>query len=474
MGAYLNKICQTPNLDELARRSVQFDQAFTSVSSCSPSRAALLTGSPAHATGMYGLHHSVHHFNAFDATDSLPARLKRLGIFTGIIGKKHVGPRAAFQFDFEQTEENNHINQVGRNITHMKLLARQFLRQANTLDKPFFLYIAFHDPHRCRNEPQFGSFCERFGTGEPGTGRIPDWVPWYYRPEEIELPYNIQDTEAARRDVAAQYTTISRLDQGVGLMLRELEAAGHANDTLILYTSDNGIPFLAGRTNLYEPGIRIPLLMYQPGVRPGISRAMTSLLDIAPTVLHWFHGTNPSLPLQPDIETNEIEPLPYSKSLLHVEHKESAPSEDEAIFASHTHHEVTMYYPMRAIRTRRYKLIHNINFGAPFPIDQDLYASPTFQDILNRTKEGRPLYWYKTLRQYYYRPQWELYDLHSDPLEMHNLHGSPKLQTIETELRERLWRWQRDTRDPWLCAPAGVVVDGHGHCGALDNDLQLD
>lgn len=81
--------------------------------------------------------------------------------------------------------------------------------------RPFLLYVGFHDPHRCgHSEPQFGAFCERYGTGEPGTGRIPDWTPWFYQWDEVQLPYHVQDTEAARRDVAAQYTAMSRLDQG--------------------------------------------------------------------------------------------------------------------------------------------------------------------------------------------------------------------------------------------------------------------
>lgn len=75
--------------------------------------------------------------------------------------------------------------------------------------------MAFHDPHRCGHyEPRFGAFCERFGSGEPGMGRIPDWQPWYYQWEQVQLPYHVPDTEPARRDIAAQYTTMSRLDQG--------------------------------------------------------------------------------------------------------------------------------------------------------------------------------------------------------------------------------------------------------------------
>lgn len=80
----------------------------------------------------------------------------------------------------------------------------------------FFLYVAFHDPHRCgHTNPEYGEFCQRFGNGDVGMGTIPDWQPITYVPEQIQLPYFLPDTISTRRDVAAQYTTISRLDQGI-------------------------------------------------------------------------------------------------------------------------------------------------------------------------------------------------------------------------------------------------------------------
>lgn len=131
MGAYRNRICQTPNLDALAKRSLIFNDAFASVSSCSPSRASILTGRPSHQNGMYGLHQGVHHFNAFKSAKSLPSLLRKHKIRSGIIGKKHVGPADVFRFDYERTEEKYPINQVGRNITQIKLFAREFLQNLN-------------------------------------------------------------------------------------------------------------------------------------------------------------------------------------------------------------------------------------------------------------------------------------------------------------------------------------------------------
>lgn len=81
--------------------------------------------------------------------------------------------------------------------------------------RPFFLYVGFHDPHRCgHTHPEYGAFCQFFGNGETGMGHIPDWHPITYDPTQVEVPHFVQDSLSARRDIAAQYTTISRLDQG--------------------------------------------------------------------------------------------------------------------------------------------------------------------------------------------------------------------------------------------------------------------
>lgn len=132
MGAYRNRINQTPNLDDLAKQSLIFNNAFTSVSSCSPSRAALLTGMPSHQNGMYGLHQGEHHFNSFRSIRSITDILRKNNIRSGLIGKKHVGPAKVFQFDFERTEDKYPINQIGRNITNIKLMVREFLQQNKT------------------------------------------------------------------------------------------------------------------------------------------------------------------------------------------------------------------------------------------------------------------------------------------------------------------------------------------------------
>uniref|UniRef100_A0A3Q3M339 N-sulfoglucosamine sulfohydrolase (sulfamidase) n=1 Tax=Mastacembelus armatus TaxID=205130 RepID=A0A3Q3M339_9TELE len=467
---YNNSVVHTPHLRALARRSLLFNNAFTSVSSCSPSRSTILSGLPQHQNGMYGLHQDVHHFNSFDGVQSLPFLLSQVNVHTGIIGKKHVGPGSVYPFDFAYTEENSSVLQVGRNITRIKLLVRKFF-QTHKKERPFFLYVAFHDIHRCgHSQPQYGAFCEKFGNGEMGMGRIPDWTPKYYTPEQVKVPPFVPDTPVARADLAAQYTTVSRLDQGIGLVLQELRDAGYENDTLVIYSSDNGIPFPNGRTNLYRSGTAEPMLVSSPEHRERwgeTSQAYVSLLDITPTILDWFSIPYPSYSL-------------FSKSFsaVHLTGRSllpalvTEPSSWDTVYASQSLHEVTMYYPTRSVHQGAYHLLHNLHYRMPFPIDQDLYVSPTFQDLLNRTRVGQPTHWFKSLQQYYYRERWELYDTRTDPLETRNLASDPSYGTVLESLRQRLQKWQWETGDPWVCGPDYVLEDKlEPHCRPLYNGL---
>ncbi|XP_057632636.1 N-sulphoglucosamine sulphohydrolase isoform X2 [Chionomys nivalis] len=434
-GAYNNSAITTPHLDALARHSLIFRNAFTSVSSCSPSRASLLTGLPQHQNGMYGLHQHVHHFNSFDKVQSLPLLLRQAGVRTGIIGKKHVGPETVYPFDFAFTEENSSVLQVGRNITRIKQLVRKFLQSQD--DRPFFLYVAFHDPHRCgHSQPQYGTFCEKFGNGESGMGLIPDWMPQTYDPQDVKVPYFVPDTPAARADLAAQYTTIGRMDQGVGLVLQELRSAGVLNDTLIIFTSDNGIPFPSGRTNLYWPGTAEPLLLSSPEhpQRWGqVSEAYVSLLDLTPTILDWFSIPYPSYAIFGS-KTIQL----TGRSLLPALEAEPLWA---TVFGSQSHHEVTMSYPMRS-------------------------------DLLNRTTAGQPTGWYKDLHHYYYRQRWELYDVGRDPRETQNLAADPDFSQVLEMLKAQLTKWQWETHDPWVCAPEGILEEKlTPQCRPLHNEL---
>jgi N-sulfoglucosamine sulfohydrolase len=116
-------------------------------------------------------------------------------------------------------------------------------------------------------------------------------------------------------------------------------------------------------------------------------------------------------------------------------------------YASHTSHEITMYYPMRSVRTRRYKLIHNLASGLQYPFALDLIQSPTWVGV---QQSGATVYAHRPIAQFLHRPEFELYDLASDPDEVVNLADAPAQQALKRELIEKLKAFQAATKDPWF------------------------
>lgn len=464
-SAYNNTVCDTPNLDLLSSQAVTFTKGYTSVSSCSPSRAVLLSGLPSHQNGMYGIQHSVHHFQSFDGVRSLPNILRNNGIMTGLVGKYHVAPTSVYNFDFNATSP---IDQVGRNITHMSHLIRKFLDKANKEDKPFLLYVAFFDTHRggVNTWDRLGPFMNKWGTGAPGMGKIQDWNPKVYDPKKVIVPFFLPDRHAVREDIAAMYTSFNRMDQGIGLFMKELEKAGRKDNTLFLFSADNGIPFPAAKTNLYEPGMGEPMLISSPEHKENWgkkSAAPASLMDFTPTVLDWFKVKYPRYKL------NGQRVKLTGRSLLPLAANPENPDYTHT-FASHQWHGITMAYPMRVLVNSRYRLIHNINWRAPYPMATELYPTSAFQSILNDTRAGKPTGWYKTLHQYYYRDEWELFDLETDPKELKNLATDPSHKEMFESMKKTLGTWLKETNDPWRCMPHSVLLEGE--CHLMDNDFK--
>jgi N-sulfoglucosamine sulfohydrolase len=223
------------------------------------------------------------------------------------------------------------------------------------------------------------------------------------------------------------------MDQGVGHILDGLKQTGHADDTLVIFLSDNGIPFPGAKTTVYDPGVQLPLIVSTPTLakRGIVNRAMVSWVDIAPTMLDWAGVAAPE--------------AMAGRSLLPILGAEE-PNGWDKVYLSHTFHEVTMYYPMRAVRTRQYKFIWNLAHELPFPPAADLYHSATWQAVLAQKLDrlgDRPL------NDYTYRPKEELYDLAKDPGELKNVAEDPAYAAVLKELREDLWAFMKRTKDPW-------------------------
>jgi N-sulfoglucosamine sulfohydrolase len=411
LGAFGEPTLRTPHLDRLASQGTQFPLAFASASTCSPSRAVLFTGLPSHANGQYGIAHGTSHFAQFESVETLPSILKGAGFKIGWIGKKHVLPEQSYPVDWSWDGE-------GRDVMAMAKAAGEFF--SSTKREPFLLLVGYVDAHR-----PFGN-----NRDHPGVREI------RYDTKVVSVPKSIPDRHSVRQEISMYWQAVSRLDQGVGALLEELRSSGREDDTLVMFTSDNGAPFPAAKTNLYDAGIRLPLVVRNPmQIQRGIvSRAMVSFTDVFPTVLDWAR--------LPKRDTKGLR----GRSLLPIL-EEANPAGWDEIYASQSFHEVTMYYPMRAMRTRQHKLIVNLAFPLPFPIAEDLEDSETWKGILSHVD---PSLGDRSLSQYIQRPRVELFDVIQDPLEAKNLASQAEHAVTVRELEERLRDWQDKTSDPWL------------------------
>ena len=418
VGCYGDKVAKTPHIDSLARSGTRFTHAFASVSSCSPSRATLYTGLPTHQCGQYGLAHATHNQYSFRTVRGLPALLAPAGYKSGIVAKVHVQPKEVYPFDAELAAN-------GRNPVQIAAQAKKFV--ADCGDKPFFLVIGFTDPHRA-------------GKGFGNDAKIPASVPAVkFGPKTLPLPYFVPDTPEARADLAEYYQSVARLDYGVGQVLKVIDDAKKTDDTLIIFVSDNGIPFPGAKTTLYDAGVHLPMIIRKPGQKAGITcDAMTSFTDVTPTILDWCG-------VKPMPKGKKAYALP-GRSLLPVLEKEKTTGWD-VVFASHQFHEVTMYYPMRMVRTRTHKYILNLAHPLEYPSAADVWGSPTWQGILKR---GDTMMGKRAVKTYLHRPKEELYDLAKDPNELHNVAGDPAYAKVLADLRGQLAAWRKKTNDPWL------------------------
>lgn len=415
ISCYGNAALLTPNLDKLAKRGVRFSRAYATVASCSPSRASVLTGLFTHQNGQYGLQHPPHSQQTHGWVQSLPNLLRAAGYYTGLIGKFHVGPDAVYNFHEVITKGTG----GNRDVAAMARLAAAFIARSGK--RPFFLVYGFGDPHRSKE-----------GFGNEALAK--DSAEIRFDPKDVAVPDHLPDTPETRKELAEYYQSVARMDRGVGLLLEALREAGQLDNTLIIFMSDNGIPFVGAKTTLYNAGIHLPLLIAGPDVpRERSHHALVSYIDLAPTVLDFARAKGPAYKLP-------------GRSLLPILDQDS-PKGFDAVFASHQFHEITMDYPMRAIVTAKHKLIVNLSSERPFPLASDMWGSASWQGIRRR---GDKMMGRRGVAAFLNRPREELYDLGKDPSELNNLAGEPAMSEVLGDLRRRLRAWQQATNDPWL------------------------
>jgi N-sulfoglucosamine sulfohydrolase len=444
LGCYGNQAVKTPNLDYLASEGIRFNNAHCTSASCSASRSVILTGLYNHATGHYGHMHHFHHFRAYDHVYSLPVFLEELaGYHTGRIGKYHVAPEEVFYFQ-EVMEANQ------RNPVAMADSCISFIQENQ--NHPFFLYFCTADPHRSSAISKQPLAPDAFGNVEGGHVGVEET---YFTTEDVQVPPYLPESKACREELAQYYQSVSRVDHGLGRLFGHLKNAGVWDNTVIIYISDNGIAFPGAKTTIYQPGINLPCLVKNvEGSNKGtVTNAMINWADLTPTLLDVagvLAGAEGMLkerykPEKEDRSTTINESF-HGRSFRSVLENTEIEGWDET-YASHTFHEITMYYPMRTVLNRKYKLIWNIAWQLPYPSSTDLWASSTWQVALN---SGSGMYAGRSIEDYMQRPKYELFDLEKDPWETRNLAEHSAYSEDLELLKKKLHAFQERTNDPWI------------------------
>jgi len=426
LGCYGNKIIKTPNLDKLASEGIKFISAYATVSSGSASQSVILTGLYNHANGQYGQSGGHNHFSLFPEIKCLPEYLRDSGYRSASVGVLFATEEKTIPFDT--------ILGIGTNERSIYELAEHcspFLSRKT--NKPFFLYFCPADPFRSNEATDaLTSTTNYFGNRKHGYEGI---IPTYYNPNKIDVPYYLPDSPECRKELSEYAQSVSRMDLGIGRLFELLKKTGNWENTLIIYITDSGIAFPGAQNNFYEPGIKLPCIIKPPFDKydNNTCDALINWADLTPTILAFCKA----LP---------AEYIFHGRSFKDVMLQKQPAGWDE-LYASHTFHEVTMYYPMRMVMTRRYKLIWNIAWHLPFPISNDLLNSDSWQATLN---SNNTLFGRRAVKDLIQRAEYELYDLITDPDEIKNLALSPEYEGVLIDLKARLRGFQVKTNDPWI------------------------
>jgi N-sulfoglucosamine sulfohydrolase len=391
-GVYGNRGIRTPNIDRLARSGLMVRLAFGTSPQCSPSRISILSGKYSHATRTEDLHTPLP-----DGVRLLPSYLQDRGYFTGMMAKTHLGPNGERQFQWYSPK--------------LAEVFPAFLDSAAA--RPFFLWVAFHDPHR----PY-----QRGAVAHP------------HSPSQVMVPPYLADTPETRADLALYYDATARMDGEIGRILGELDRRKLREKTLVVFLSDNGAPFPREKGTLYDSGTRTPLIFsWSSVIRPstGYSRGLVSTVDLAPTLL--------------EVAGARVPDGLQGRSFLELLTRPDSFAGRPYVFSERNWHDCDEH--QRAVRTRRFKLIRTDAYTElPLCTAADIGASPSFLALRARAKAGRLT---SAQRRLFESPRarLELYDLEADPWEIRNVADDPRYAKEVRELAGVLQRWMEESDD---------------------------
>lgn len=401
-----------PNLDRLAASGMTLSHAFVASPSCAPSRAALLTGLDPLRNGAM-----INHAHPKAGLKKWPAYFQELGYEVAAIGKTaHYAQVQEYGFD--------HASHFKYHEDTCIEAARDWLAERKST-KPLCLLVGTNWPH----------------------------VPWPAEPlgdpATTPLTTKMVDTPETRLARAQYNAAVANADRDLGIIIDQA-AKSLGPDTLLLFTSDHGSQFPFGKWNLYDTGVRTPLVISWPAkIAPGsTSTAMVSWIDLLPTLLAAAGGTPPK-----DISGRSFLDVLTGKTKQHR----------EQIFLTHSADGKMNQYPMRGVRTARYKLIRNLDPAA---------EHHTHVDKAERKEHPYWTSWAmkamtdpvaaKLVAQYHHRPAEEFYDLDTDPNEERNLIDDPASQKPIAELRTALAAWMKEQGDEGMPTEQKQTVNAPG------------
>ncbi|MEX2234831.1 MAG: sulfatase [Cyclobacteriaceae bacterium] len=426
-GVYGDPVVKTPNIDGIAKEGAVFLNAFCAAPSCSPSRASVLTGRYPHeleaGASLWGyLPKKYSNYSAI---------LQQAGYHVGLTGKGW-GPGNFEAGGYEH-------NPAGKTYKDFAT----FL-EARPEGQPFSFWFGSQNPHR-PYEPGSGLASGK----DPGKVKVPGWLP---------------DVSGVRHDILDYYHEVEQFDRQLGEILSILRESGEIENTLIIITGDNGMPFPRAKATLYDSGAKIPLIMSLKGkINPGTEvKELVSLTDIAPTILE-LTGQD----IVKEMTGTTLWPLLIGEKV----------NNRKMVFIERERHanvrKAELGYPARAIRTDEYLYIRNYEPDRWPAGDPEVYhsvgpygdvdASPTKEYILsNRTQATVAPFFSRAFAK---RNAEELYDLKADPDQLNNVVSDKKYLKILDELKKHLNDWQVRTGDPRVTSSHNVVFDQYLYFG---------
>lgn len=398
LGCYGVGTVRSPNVDGLAAEGVRFAHSFCTAPQCSPSRASLFTGRYPHSNGVLGLTHGSFGWDLSPDERHLAQILAESGWQTVMCGVHHESQDAG-KAGYQRV-----LRAEGAEAAPRAAEAIEFIRQRPPDSPPFFLHLGFVEPHRLPGPGGFGP------TALDGT-------------LGVTVPEYLVDEPSAREDFAAFQGAIYGVDRAIGQLLAALEGGGLREDTVVVMTTDHGIPFPRAKCSLYDPGLEVCLIVRWPrgGWSGGqVYREPISNVDYLPTLLELLE-----IPVPERVQGRSFAPLVGG----------GAYQPRSEIFGEMTYHDYCD--PIRCIRTEEHKLIVSFTSAHGF-------MDPS-QSWRPKTKTRHP----EDPRRAYHEPV-ELYDLAADPLEARNLAGAAEHRAVRQDLLGRLYGWMRETEDPLL------------------------